>query len=188
MFGKGRLTESAQALVTSSGNYWVPPGSSPGRYTVELRVQFPDGATVEMAQHVFGVVINTGDIVPVRYDPADRSKIEIDDSAMLVCQQADIDAGQARALEIGEAELRRANLVREISARTTPPTDGELQAVVNREHEVLEQQRAVIRRYAGSAPTDADLSELSRLTEAVHDARAELDALKALRPDWSPAG
>jgi hypothetical protein len=191
MFGKRKLLAEgaqAQALVTASGNYPVPSGSAPGRYAVDLRVQFPDGSTAEIQRHVYAVFIDVGDVVPVRYDPADRTKIEIDLPARLATQQAHIDAGRARTLSAGEAEFRRANLVREIAARATPPSDAELQAVADRMQTAREQSRDSIRRYAGSTPSDEQLAETSLATEAFRDARAELDALKALRPDWSPAG
>jgi hypothetical protein len=190
MFGKHKLlTEGtqAQALVTSSGNYWVNPGSAPGRYAVGLQVRFPDGSTAEIERHVSGVSIDAGDVVPVRFDPNATSKVEVDLAAMLALRQAQVDGARARAVETSERELRRADLVREIATRETPPTDAELQAVADQEKAAKEELGNSIRRRAGAAPSEDELSESSRLTDAVRDARAELEALKALRPDWSPA-
>ncbi len=191
MFGKRKLLAEgaqAQAIVTWSGNPGAPPGSAPFQYHVELSVQFPDGSTVDIRRRVFGAFIDTGQVVPVRYDPTDHSKIEIDHDAILAAQLARIDAGKQRTLDTAEAERNRANLVRDIQSRTTPPTDAELQGIFDREQEAREQSLASIRRRAGSTPSDEQLSESARLTEALLDARAELAALQALRPDWSPVG
>ncbi|HEX3794452.1 MAG TPA: hypothetical protein VHV57_08130 [Acidimicrobiales bacterium] len=189
MFGKRKLLENgaqAEAIVTWSGNPGAPPGSAPFQYQVALSVQFPDGSTADIRRRVFGQFIDTGDVVPVRFDPADRSKIEIDYAARLASEQSRIDGGKQRALSTAEAERSRANVVRDIESRTTTPTDAELQAVFDREQEARELSRASIRRYGGSTPSDEQLRETSRLTEAILDARAELAALRVLRPDWSP--
>jgi hypothetical protein len=57
---------------------------------------------------------------------------------------------------------------------------------VERERRVLRTPSSAEPTYAGSAPTDEQLAKTGRATEAFNDARAELDAVKALRPDWTP--
>ena len=72
MFAKGKLLSEgarAQALVTSSGNYWVNPGSA-----------------------------------PIRFDPEDRSKIEIDLPALQAGRQAQVDGARERAMDTSRGE------------------------------------------------------------------------------------
>ena len=60
-------------------------------YRVTVRVQFDDGSTTEISRklHYSSAGLHSeGDILPVRYDPADHSKIEIDVPALKARRKA----------------------------------------------------------------------------------------------------
>jgi Short C-terminal domain len=117
MFGKHRLLKdgaTARAVVTearSTGGQSYGAGSSAVVYRLRLRVQFDDGSTAETACNVGNFVQGTdlffseGDVVPVRYDPTDRSKIELDVAAYSALQQARTEELKERAVARSEAEL-----------------------------------------------------------------------------------
>jgi len=117
MFGKHRLMKdgaTAKAVVTearSSGGQSYGAGPSAVVYHLRLRVQFDDGSTADTSCSVGNFVRGTdlffseGDVVPVRYDPADRSKIELDVAAYSALKQARAEELKQRAIARGEAEL-----------------------------------------------------------------------------------
>jgi hypothetical protein len=64
-----------------------------------------------------------GDIVPVRYDPADRSRIEVDTPARMAVREADtavVSSSQNAAIARGEAELARRTGVDNQADERTP--------------------------------------------------------------------
>jgi hypothetical protein len=71
----GRVTESGSALSFSTGGEG---------YHVKARIEFDDGTTSEVSCKVhrglgaYGV----GEVLPFRFDPADRSKIVLDEPAL----------------------------------------------------------------------------------------------------------
>ncbi|HEY2637435.1 MAG TPA: hypothetical protein VGI54_08625, partial [Solirubrobacteraceae bacterium] len=73
-------------------------------YHLELRVRLADGATVDANCNAYPTgpvrAFMVGEIVPVRYDPDDRSKVELDRDAI----KADRDARREEARR-GLAEL-----------------------------------------------------------------------------------
>jgi DUF1707 SHOCT-like domain len=86
----------------------------------ELRVRFEDGSTTEITRHAFGHTVAgavVGDVIPVRYDPADRSKIEIDRHAI------------GSRLEAQERELREQAIAR--GERTLDSPSAEPRSRVN---------------------------------------------------------
>jgi len=103
MFGRGkRIQESgtaAKAVVLETDMSGRSNRHAERLWKVRLRVQFDDGpaeADCSMwAKPLSGPGV--GAIVPVRYDPDDRSKIEVDVAA--------IDAGRDAAREDLEANL-----------------------------------------------------------------------------------
>ena len=85
MFGRGKLMRggvAAQALVLEKKIYATAVESGMAaacRY--QLRVKLEDGSTTEISRRAFGHALasaGVGDLIPVRYDPADCSKIELD--------------------------------------------------------------------------------------------------------------
>jgi len=93
MFGKRNLLRDgaeAQAVVTAVKDGGVLTGGAgvPIHQYLDLRVTFDDGSHGEFSCRVGSMLHNNtlsfseGDIVPVRYDPADRTKIELDEPAL----------------------------------------------------------------------------------------------------------
>jgi hypothetical protein len=82
------------------------------RYDLKLRVHYPDGSTMDIERQVGGVVGSEltyapGAIIPMRYNPSDASKVEIDEDAMRAANtqvQRSVDETRVRAAEEG---LRR---------------------------------------------------------------------------------
>ena len=120
MFDKHKLIRDgaqAQALVlerkvlATAGN---PGPANACRY--KLRVKFEDGSTLETSCRAFGVKLaraTVGDVIPVRYDPADRSKIKLDRDAILEQQKVDARKWQDEAIARGEQSLG-------LSSKATP--------------------------------------------------------------------
>jgi Short C-terminal domain len=110
MFGKGKLLrEGAEidGVVADVSTHMVAAygatshGTVGNNYRVKVRVSFEDGSTAETSAglHLDEVgLLNKGDAVPVRYDPADHSKVEIDVPALKARRDARLSAGN-EALE-----------------------------------------------------------------------------------------
>ncbi|MFL5865729.1 MAG: DUF3592 domain-containing protein [Thermoleophilaceae bacterium] len=112
MFGKDRLLREgaeAQALVLDKRVYAAGVQSNEAtscRY--ELRVKFQDGTTSEISRRVWHrrlAGFQIGDLVPVRYDPDDRSKVEIDEPKLVARDEAAEKAAREQAIERGEQAL-----------------------------------------------------------------------------------
>jgi hypothetical protein len=80
-----------------------------GRYKVTMRVRFDDGATVEVERrlHISCGEHRVGAVLPMRYDPADRSKIEVDEATLTAGRDADFAAIRERAVARGETNAGR---------------------------------------------------------------------------------
>lgn len=108
MFGRGKkiLEDGAQANAVCLDSEMGGRTNSHGErhYKVSMRVQFEDGETQEVTAKIWrflGGAPSAGDIIPVRYDPEDRSKVEVDIPAM--------DAGKLEAREDAKAKLIQAS-------------------------------------------------------------------------------
>lgn len=113
MFGQGKLlADGAQVdgVIIEAPEYFRGNVDMRGRYKIKVRVRFDDGATVEVERrlHISCGEHRAGFVLPMRYDPADRSKIEIDESALTASRDADFAAIKARSIARGEAQLGRA--------------------------------------------------------------------------------
>lgn len=114
LYSEGAQTEGVVIKATAVAN---PLTVDPG-YEVVVRAKFPDGSTTEFTQgHVMGggwlwaQTVGTpyvGQVVPVRYDPSDHSKIVVDLHALEerhrqanAAQQAQLDAQVAQLGEPG---------------------------------------------------------------------------------------
>ncbi len=57
-----------------------------GTYGIEFRVKFPDGSTADVKERFLDAsnqgYVSEGDVVPVRYDPSDYSKVRLDVPAL----------------------------------------------------------------------------------------------------------
>lgn len=78
-----------------------------GTYGIEFRVKFPDGSIANVKERFLDAsnqgYVSEGDVVPVRYDPSDYSKVRLDVPALEaplkdaeVAQGARVDAALAR--------------------------------------------------------------------------------------------
>ena len=112
MFDKHKLSRDgaqAHALVLEKKIYATEVDSgmtSACRY--QLRVEFEDGSTTEISRRAFGHALasaGVGDLIPVRYDPADCSKIELDRHELLERQKAEAREWDAEAIARGEKTL-----------------------------------------------------------------------------------
>jgi hypothetical protein len=140
MFGKhDPLRDGAQARAVviaakRSGGVPVDGGYSPVKYDLGLRVRFADGSTAEVSRHVGGLWKGTalsfseGDIVPVRYDRTDPSKLEVDVPAMETSKAT--NAAQAKQAAISRAD---ASLAAEL--RSAPGAPGSTREYVRAELE-----------------------------------------------------
>jgi hypothetical protein len=103
MFGDHKLFRTgteAQAVVVSSKLRTSGSGML-GTWHLELAVPFPDGTTGTAAAKVSEQHLHApspGDLVPVRYDPANRSKVVVDEPALEARR-----AARAQANNAGEA-------------------------------------------------------------------------------------
>ncbi len=115
MFGLGKhkvLSDGAQidgVVVDSEAPADTGRGGFGGTYRLTARVRFDDGATAEVRS---GRLDRTevgwkleGDIVPLRYDRADRSKIEVDVPALISARQQGIAGLRDRAIAEGEQNV-----------------------------------------------------------------------------------
>jgi len=85
MFGKGKVLKNgakAQAVIRDSDMTGLSNSHGAHKWRLELRVQFDDGTTADVSCKAYEVNLATGfgpgQIVPVRYDPNDRTKVEVD--------------------------------------------------------------------------------------------------------------
>lgn len=112
MFGRGKsLDGGAQVdgVIIKAPEFFRGSTDMSGRYKVTMRVRFDDGATVEVERrlHISCGEHRVGAVLPMRYDPADRSKIEIDEAALTAGRDADFAAIRERAIARGEASAGR---------------------------------------------------------------------------------
>ncbi len=112
MFGRGGLSRTgivAQALVLDKRVY--ASGTLTGRSYLcryRLRVRFEDGSTTEVSRWVWGRKLSgsaVGDLVPMRYDAADRSRMAIDGPAVLAKRAELKREQQEQAIRRGERNL-----------------------------------------------------------------------------------
>jgi hypothetical protein len=112
MFGRDRvLDEGTQVdgVIIEAPQYFRGSADMSGRYKVTVRVRFDDGATVEVERrlHLSCGEHRVGAVLPMRYDPADRSKIVIDEPALTAGREEGFVAIKERAIARGEARAGR---------------------------------------------------------------------------------
>jgi hypothetical protein len=101
MFGKlnvGRDGDRGQAVVLKAERHGGVTGSggmSSVTYDLELRAHFDDGTSVDFSERIgsafktAGAGFSVADVVPVRFDPKNHERIEVDMAAIHDQQQAD---------------------------------------------------------------------------------------------------
>jgi hypothetical protein len=108
MFGRDKSLDSGaqvDGVITRAPEFFHGSTDMRGRYKVTVRVRFDDGATVEVERrlHLSCGEHRAGAVLPMRYDPADRSKIEIDEAALTAARDADFATIRKNAAARGEA-------------------------------------------------------------------------------------
>ena len=77
-------TEGAQTEGVVAKLWWH--SRLQGTYGIEFRVKFPDGSTADVKERFLDAsnqgFVSEGDVVPVRYDPSDYSKVRLDVPAL----------------------------------------------------------------------------------------------------------
>ena len=114
MFGKRKRLKNgvkAQAVVRSADKSGLSNSHGAHKWHLQLSVQFDDGSTGEASCSAWEVNLATGfgpgKIVPVRYDPDDRSKVEVDRDAMVAESEARKEAGRAGLVKLAEEKLAK---------------------------------------------------------------------------------
>jgi hypothetical protein len=110
MFGKRKKIlqngVQAQAVVLASDMGGLSNSHGANRWKLQLRVQFDDGSTAEVTCHAYAYIgFAVGSIVPVRYDPSDRSTVEVDTQKLKAENQEALEASRAKLIEAAESKL-----------------------------------------------------------------------------------
>jgi hypothetical protein len=161
-------------------------GEGPGMgifFELKLRVQFDDGTTEDIARRVrlaslggssgaIGATVTAGDLLPVRYDPEDRSKIEIDSAAVKQGKEAAREDSQRLAIQRGEEQLAAASSpgavplaeIKAIGIAARTPVPGETGI------------ESMLRASIAIAARKGDGAEVARLTAKLAEQRGTLPA------------
>jgi hypothetical protein len=201
MFGKGKerlLQEGAvaQGVVIQNKATMTVTGIDP-KYHVKVRVKFDDGTSTEFKQALNAREVGRhfeGAVVPVRYDPADHSKIEIDVPALTLptvdraALHQDAIARAEQAIAQGTAPASgRVDLPSAASTYASDePIDDEWSAAYTAAQAVIGDTSVmtafIAAKKAGNAAEAQRLKPLIAEQNAkVQTANAELQRLNALR-------
>jgi hypothetical protein len=115
VFGKERKIrsegETAEAIVLAAAMSGYSNSKGINKCHLHLRVQFPDGSTEEAATSAYPTgpagAFQVGEIVPVRYLPDDRSKVEVDRDAMVAAKEAGRKEAEEGLVRLAEEKLAR---------------------------------------------------------------------------------
>jgi hypothetical protein len=114
VFGKRKLRKhgaKAQAVVVDCDMGGLSNNQGAHKWKLDLRVQFEDGTTVETSTSAWeiniGMGYGPGQILPVFYDPDDRSKVVVDEETLKAEHEARKEAGRAGLVKIAEEKLAR---------------------------------------------------------------------------------
>lgn len=114
MFGRGKKIREhgaqAQAVVLDSEMGSRQNSHGARNHKLTLRVQFDDGTTTEAKCTVWSMLgsgASTGDIVPVRYDPDDRDKVEVDLEALNSGKREALEDAKAKLIQAAEEKLAK---------------------------------------------------------------------------------
>ena len=188
------MAQAVVTAVTREGGAPINMTWTPVHYHLELRVHFDDGSTADTSCTVRAAIRGTelsiaeGDIVPVRYDPADRTKVDLDEAAMRAFETGRTDAFKAAAVARSELQISTATAAK--ASSSSPPTDAEMQAAYDAWDVAMAQASAGMEAYE-RAKASGNGNEAARVLRegAVHNAEqevlgAEFKRLRGLRPDW----
>jgi hypothetical protein len=164
MFGRDKPADDgaqARGVIVDArpGNLLNSHGER--KWHVRVRVKFEDGETTESDCELFDLGIDAvgpasglepyplsvGTVIPVRYDPKDRSRVSIDRSKMIADTRAAYEADRGKKIAKAEASLAPAS---------TPAPDHE-----NDENYLMDALAA--------AQTRGDAAEAQRLTQRLEE-------------------
>ncbi len=205
MFGHHKLLKNgavAQGVVTSA-KYFSPAPTVLGSWRLELTIPFPDGTDGSLSCKVDEALLRSpgpGDLVPVRYDESDHSKIVVDEPALkerrkeAVQVVKDLDA--ERAKRVAEAIHNSPPGTMELGKLTPPDPNedprigiarmsiraaqrrGDLDAVNRLNAQIIELQTTGTVTMGGPASGGAGESRLDRIQKLadLHERGALTDA------------
>lgn len=114
MFDKRKIQkhgEQAEAVVPDSTMSGYSNSHGINKWHLRLRVQFEDGSSEEAACSAYPTgpvgAFQVGDIVPVRYLPDHRTKVEVDRDAMVAKSQARRADAREKLIQLGEEKLEK---------------------------------------------------------------------------------
>jgi hypothetical protein len=174
VFGKGKLLEQGaevDGLVIDARFHATGEGGVGDKYKVTVRVRFEDGSSTEITRKLSVYAVGAhreGSIVPLRYDPNDRSKIEIDEPAL----KATRDANSARAKELAVAEgERRLQGDANYKTRTADyeARMADYEARMGPDGYSLNPKADMVRLLIAKATRKGDTAEIERLTAMLAD-------------------
>jgi Short C-terminal domain len=142
MFGEKKLLREgmeARAVVLKADYRWDGMGGTHHIYRVELRIRFDDGSTAELHTKLDRNQVGEygqADIIPVRYDATDHSKIVVDVPALEAeFQRSQVTREAEKASRIARSEAKLAGPAAErggptpATAQDTPASGGTAAAV-----------------------------------------------------------
>jgi hypothetical protein len=131
MFDKHKIQkhgEQAEEVVLDSTMSGYSNSHGINKWHLRLRVQFEDGSTDEAACSAYPTgpvgAFNAGDIVPVRYLPDNRTKVEVDRDALVSASLTRRAEGREKLIRLGEENSRGAAPERPPRTRLNRPVAG----------------------------------------------------------------
>jgi hypothetical protein len=118
MFGRMNLLKDGEridgiVLDCQTTGMLVKTNSNPlGRsdHKVTVRIHFPDSTVEEVETKVkgkdYGMPFGVGEKVPLRYDPKDHTRIEIDVPAIKGAHRTEVAEGRERVIDLAELDRR----------------------------------------------------------------------------------
>jgi hypothetical protein len=199
VFGKGKLMREgaeAQALVLDKRIYaQTVQSNTVTACNYKLRVRFDDGSTTEISRRAMSrelAWVPVGGLLPVRYDPDDRSKVELDEPALKALRTARAEEAREQAVARGEEALtgrpQRSPVQAEASAFADEAAEFRKEAAEFKERSAAFRDQsaglagsdaleALKRKVAGQGSPDSSdsLDRLQKLAD-LHDSGALTDA------------
>jgi hypothetical protein len=117
MFEKRRLKRKGtkgKGIVTAAKTIRSPDGTRPTGYDITVKMKFEDGSEYENSSTIGGglsattLSFGSGDVVPVLYDPDDRSNFIVDEGLMEEEQKARLERGWQGEEEWAEERVEEA--------------------------------------------------------------------------------
>ena len=168
MFGKSKVliegTKSQGVIFDTSGPRPTEGGGHTDTYHIKVRIKFGDGSTTDIkeklhiSKHGFHL---KGQTVPVRYDPADHSKVEIDLPELAAQKQA------ARDRLDRSANARVEQALNEMTPHggNTPPIPAAVTGDADSRRTILEVGIRVAQRRGDNAQVERLTAQLKQLDE-----------------------